>query len=263
MARLGRLIAPRSITLRPRRRLPNVPGLGPEKPGTPSAATLSSVFRRLRAEFLAGVMVLLPLGVIGYLAWSAFQIAERSVLPVTRAVIGVSGDVLIPILAFVLLFGFVVLVGVLTKGAFGRRQAQRMNRLVERIPIAGSLIAAVRQVADTVLNKKDRNLKQTCLIEFPKAGTWCLGLVSADPRGEIADRLPSADEMLAVYVGLPPFTAAFLVFVPKKDVIMLDMKADDEVKLLATAGIAYPAEDAEDAPPDPGRVTSPSSPHPR
>ena len=196
---------------------------------------------RLRADFLVGVMVLLPLGVIGYIAWSAYRLVDLSVLPVTRRVIGPNRDFLLPLVAIVLLLAFILLVGFLAKGDLGSRVTRRVNRAVDRIPVAGALIGAVRQVADTVLNKTEGNLKQTCLVEFPKAGTWVVGLVSAKPQGEIAAKIPGGEAMVAVYVGLPPFTAAFLLFVPKKAVIFLEMAAEDEVKLLATAGIAYPS----------------------
>ena len=199
-----------------------------------------SLFMRLRSDIIAVVMVLLPLGVIGYLAFMAFQLIRGTILPAVMEVIGVTGGVLVPLISLVVLIALVWLVGVAARGAIGRRLTERLHGMMERLPGVGTLIGAVRQVADTALNKSDRNLKQTCLVEFPKPGTWSLGLISADPRGEIAARLPTGEEMLAVYIGLPPFTSAFLVYVPKKDVILLDMAADDEVRLLATAGIAYP-----------------------
>ena len=46
--------------------------------------------------------------------------------------------------------------------------------------------------------------------------------------------------MVAVFIGLTPLTSGFLVFVPEKDVIFLDMKADDVVKLIVSAGLVYP-----------------------
>ena len=213
---------------------------GPSIPDRPSSP--AGLFDRFVKNFVTGAMVLLPLGVIGFLAWSAYSLVKTSVLPVAEKLLGPEGHVLLPLLAIVLLLAVIVLVGLLANGPVGHRMTQAMNQAISRIPVMGPMIAAVRQVAATVLNKTDRNLQQTCMIEFPKAGTWCLGLVSADPRGEIAARLPSGEDMLAVYVGLPPFTSAFLVFVPRKDVIVLKMAADDAVRLLATAGIAYPAD---------------------
>jgi uncharacterized membrane protein len=47
--------------------------------------------------------------------------------------------------------------------------------------------------------------------------------------------------MVAVFVGLTPLTSGFLVFVPEKDVILLDLKTDEVVKLIVSAGLVYPA----------------------
>ena len=33
--------------------------------------------------------------------------------------------------------------------------------------------------------KQDGILNQTCLVEFPNAGHWCIGLISARRQGEI------------------------------------------------------------------------------
>lgn len=206
----------------------------------PDARQTQGLLQRLRNDFIAGIMVLLPLGVVGYLLFTVFQLVRGTVLPAVRAVIGPRGDVLLPLLGVLLVVALVLGAGMAAKGALGRRITVRLHGLMERLPVVGTLIGAVRQVADTALNKSDRNLKQVCLVEFPRPGTWSLGLVSADPRGEIAANLPPGEEMLAVYIGLPPFTAAFLVFVPKSQVILLQMAADEEVRLLATAGIAYP-----------------------
>jgi uncharacterized membrane protein len=198
------------------------------------------LFKRLTANFLAGALVLLPLGVIGYFAWVAYGLVKQSVLPLAEKLLGPERMVMMPSMVGVLLLGLVILIGALAKGPVGRRVTQRVNAAVERIPVAGPMIGAVRQVAETVLNKQDGTLKQACLIEFPKADSWTLGLISAEPQGEIAANLPKGEDMVAVYIGPPPFTSAFLVFVPRASVIPLQMSADDEVRLLATAGIAYP-----------------------
>jgi uncharacterized membrane protein len=66
-------------------------------------------------------------------------------------------------------------------------------------------------------------------------------MVATKPKGEIAEKLPNGDGLVAVFIGLTPMTSGFLVFVPESDVIILDMKTDEAVKLIVSAGLVYPA----------------------
>jgi uncharacterized membrane protein len=66
-------------------------------------------------------------------------------------------------------------------------------------------------------------------------------MVATKPKGEIADKLPNGEGMVAVFIGLTPLTSGILIFVPERDVIILDLKADEAVKLIVSAGLVYPA----------------------
>ncbi len=65
-------------------------------------------------------------------------------------------------------------------------------------------------------------------------------MVATKPKGEIAQKLPNGDGMVAVFIGLTPMTSGFMIFVPDRDVIPLDLKADEAVKLIVSAGLVYP-----------------------
>ena len=66
-------------------------------------------------------------------------------------------------------------------------------------------------------------------------------MVATKPKGEIAEKLPGGAEMVAVFIGLTPLTSGFLIFVPEREVILLDLKADEAMKLIVSAGLVYPA----------------------
>ena len=83
-------------------------------------------------------------------------------------------------------------------------------------------------------------------MQFPTPGVWAVGFVAAKPKGEIAARLPNIDDMITVFVALTPLTSGFLVYVPARDVIMLDMTLEEAFKLVISAGLVYP--NGKDAP---------------
>ena len=76
------------------------------------------------------------------------------------------------------------------------------------------------------------------LVEFPRPGYWAVGMVATTPKGEIADKLPGDEPKVAVFLGLTPMTSGILLFVPQSEVIALDMKTDEAVKLIVSAATA-------------------------
>lgn len=209
-----------------------------------------SLLAGLRANFLTGLVVVLPIGLTIYLIWSVVGWLDGWFLPLVpeayhpnelaRRLFGPGSYVQIRGVGVVVFLVFTIVVGWIAKGIIGRSVLHRIEALVNRMPVVRSLYSGLKQIAETVFDKKESSFEQTCLIEFPKPGTWSVGFVSSRPRGEIAHRLPGDQEMVAVFVGLTPFTSGFLVFVPRKDVIPLEMKSEDVAKLVVSGGIVYP-----------------------
>lgn len=209
-----------------------------------------SLLAAMRANFLTGLVVVLPIGLTVYLIWSVVGWLDGWFLPlippywqpneVLHRWFGPEMAIQVRGVGVVVFLVFTFLIGWIAKGLIGRSVLGWMERLVDRTPIVRSLYSGLKQIAETVFDKKESSFEQTCLIEFPKPGTWCVGLVSSRPKGEIAERLPGGEEMVSVFVGLTPFTSGFLVFVPKKDVILLNMKTEDVAKLVVSGGIVYP-----------------------
>jgi uncharacterized membrane protein len=133
---------------------------------------------------------------------------------------------------------FTTVMGWIAKGLIGRSILTRLDRLVDRMPVVRSLYGALKQVAETVFNKTESSFEKVCLVEFPRPGVWVLGLISARPKGEIAEKLGL--DMIAVFIGLTPFTSGFVAFVPRQDVIELDLSPEDAAKLVASGGLVYP-----------------------
>ena len=64
--------------------------------------------------------------------------------------------------------------------------------------------------------------------------------VSTRTRGEIPGRVGEA-EMVSVFLPTTPNpTSGFLLFVPRKDVIILDMTVEEAAKLVISAGLVVP-----------------------
>ncbi len=205
----------------------------------------------LRASFLTGLVVVLPVGLTLWLTWAAIGWLDGWILPLIPAAYqpeAIVHRIFGPEAAFPLrgvgvavFLVFTVIIGWMARGLIGRSLVRQAERLVDRVPVVRSVYGGFKQIAETVFSQKERSFDRTCLVPFPREGTWAVGLVATKPRGEIAARLPSGEEMIAVFVALTPLTSGMLLYVPARDVIFLDMKPDEAAKLIVSGGMVYPA----------------------
>ncbi len=205
----------------------------------------------LRASFLTGLVVVLPIGLTIYFVWAVIGWIDGWILPLIpspykpdaliRDWFGPDYEFPVRGVGVLVFLVFTILVGWLAKGLIGRSVIRSGEDLVDRMPVVRSVYGAIKQVAETFFNKKDQSFDKVVLVEFPRAGSFALGFVSTRPKGELAERLAAiGPDMSAVFVGLTPFTSGMLLFVPTKDLIVMDMGVDDAAKLIVSGGLVYP-----------------------
>jgi uncharacterized membrane protein len=206
---------------------------------------------RLRASFLTGLVVVLPIGLTIYFVWAFIGWLDGWILPLIPS--SYQPDALIgrwfgPAYEFpvrgvgvlVFLF-FTIVIGWLAKGFIGRSVIRQGELIVDRMPVVRSVYGAIKQVAETFFNKKEKSFDKVVLVEFPRPGSWAIGFLSTRPKGELAEKLEAmGPDISAVFVGLTPFTSGMLLFVPTKDLVMMDMGVDDAAKLIVSGGLVYP-----------------------
>lgn len=206
---------------------------------------------RLRANFLTGLVVVLPIGLTIYFVWTLIGWIDGWILPLIpssyqpealmKYYLGPEANFPVRGVGVLVFLIFTVIIGWIAKGLIGRSVIHWGEDMVNRMPIVRSVYGAIKQVAETFFNKKEQSFDKVCLLEFPRAGSYALGFLSTRPKGELATRLKSlGDEMSAVFVGLTPFTSGMLLFVPTKDLVILDMGVDDAAKLIVSGGLVYP-----------------------
>ena len=205
-----------------------------------------------RSSFLTGLIVVLPIGLTIYFIWTLVGWIDAWILPLIPSayqpealmhhVFGPEVDFPVRGVGVLVFLVFTVIIGWMAKGLFGRSVIRFGEDLVDRTPIVRSVYGAIKQIAETFFSKKEASFDQVCLVEFPRPGSWALGFISTRPKGELAARLIAlGDEYSAVFVGLTPFTSGLLLFVPTKDLTILDMKIDEAAKLIVSGGLVYPS----------------------
>jgi uncharacterized membrane protein len=133
------------------------------------------------------------------------------------------------------------LIGALTAGVLGRVYVRLTDRVITRMPVVRGIYAAVKQIFETVLAKQSNSFREVVLIQWPREGMWTIAFVTAAVEGELQRR--TGEDTIAVYVPTTPNpTSGYLMFVPRKDAITLDMAVEDAIKYVISTGIVTPPE---------------------
>ena len=201
-----------------------------------------NLFQRLRSNFLTGLVLITPIILTIYLLWGVINFIDDKVVPWLPNKYNPSTYLGkdIPGLGVMTFLVFTTIVGMVTKGFFGRQLIKYWQSLVDRTPVFRSIYNALKQIAETVFTKSDQTFKSACLVEYPRRGIWVVAFVSTITRGEIKEKI-NKDEILTVFVPTTPNpTSGFLLFTPKKDVIILKMSVENAAKLVISAGLVVP-----------------------
>jgi uncharacterized membrane protein len=79
-------------------------------------------------------------------------------------------------------------------------------------------------------------------VEFPAPGMWSLVFLSTPPGSDITAHLPSQEEHASVFMPCTPNpTTGFFFYVPRREIIELDIPVEEAAKLIMTAGMIQPS----------------------
>jgi len=218
----------------------------PRKPG---------ILARLRSNFLAGLIIVAPIGLTIWLIWTVVGWVDSWVWPfvpqayhpeaLMNRILGREADEELYInvrgLGVIIFLAFTILVGWIGKGLIGRSFLSWGERLVDRTPVVRSVYNAAKQIAETVFSQRETSFDKACLVEYPRRGVWAIAFISINAKGEIDAKLNDGEPITTVFLPTTPNpTSGFLLFVPQRDVTLLDMTVEDAAKLVISAGLVYP-----------------------
>ena len=197
----------------------------------------------LRANFLTGLVVIAPIGLTIWLIWAVIGWIDGFVLPFVpnrfkpEQYIGIN----LRGVGVIFFLAFTVCVGYFAKGLIGRSLLRWGESLVNRTPVVRSIYSGLKQIAETVFAQTETSFDKAVLVEYPRRGVWAIAFISTDARGEIATNIPVNEDKAAVFLPTTPNpTSGFLLYVPKSELIYLEMTVEDAAKLVISAGLVYP-----------------------
>ncbi|GAB2182736.1 DUF502 domain-containing protein [Roseibium sp. LAB1] len=203
----------------------------------PRAAT------RLRNYFLTGLVIAGPIGITLWLTWTFIKWVDGWVKPFVPKLYNPDTYLPFPIPGFGLIVAVFVLtvVGFFAANFLGRSLISVGEKIVGRMPLVRNIYSGLKQIFETVLDQRGSSFTTAALIEYPRRGLWAIVFISTDTKGEVERKLKDQADTLSVFLPTTPNpTSGFLLFVPKEDVIELDMSVEDAAKLVISAGLVNP-----------------------
>ena len=186
----------------------------------------------LRNYFIAGIVVLIPIGFTLYITKILISISSnlipKNINPNHYLPFNIPGvEIVISVI-------FITIIGGISLSFFGRRILELIDELFKRIPFLRTVYSAIVQMTET-FSKKDDGKKSVVLIEYPRKGVWAVGFATKENKGEMAQK--TNKKLVNVFVPTTPNpTSGFLLMFPIEDVIYLNMSFEEASKFIVSAG---------------------------
>ena len=191
-----------------------------------------SLFIRLRNYFITGAIVLIPIGITIYLTLFIIKISSsflpKKINPNNYLPFDIPGiEILITII-------FITFVGGLSLSFLGKKFLEIFNNILKKIPILRTIYSAVGQLTESFTQSKKKK-KSVVILEYPRKGIWVVGFATKENNGEISKK--TNEKLVNIFVPTTPNpTSGFLLMVPKKDLIYLDMSFEEASRFIVSAG---------------------------
>ena len=196
--------------------------------------------KRLRRYLVAGILVWAPLAVTFLLLRFAVNLMDKTLRIIPQQyrpeeLLGFH----IPGLGIILTFLVLVLTGMLAANFVGRYVVGGWESLLDRIPVVRSIYSAAKNFAEIVFSDSEHSFKRVLLIEYPRKGVYSLAFQTSAELGEVQGR--TGEDVVCCFVPTTPNpTSGYVLIVPRKDVVFLDMEVDEALKMIISLGVVVP-----------------------
>ena len=191
-----------------------------------------SFFSRLRNNFIAGIVVLIPIGITLYLTLFFVKISGKIIPKRINPNNYLPFD--IPGVEIIIALFLITFIGWISLSFIGKKFFEIFNNFLKKIPILRTIYSAIGQMTES-FTKSDNSEKSVVLLEYPRKGIWVVGFATKENYGVIKDKVN--EDLVNVFVPTTPNpTSGFLLMLPKKDLIYLSVSFEQASKFIVSAG---------------------------
>jgi uncharacterized membrane protein len=195
------------------------------------------IFKHLRAKILAGVLVILPLGITIFILKFVYTALDDRVGPIGPEVTHFlfHRELHIPGLGIIIFFLLLYLLGLITTNVMGRKLVGWGDRFFTNLPIVKKIYLSSKQLTDAFSATRKGSFRQAVFVEFPQEGSFVLGFIT----NELSDLTPQTKVTVFVPTAFVP-PQGILFFLPKERIIPSQMTIEEAIKTIMSVGIVTP-----------------------
>ena len=196
--------------------------------------------KNIQKYLIAGLLVWLPIVVTVLLFRFLISLMDQTLilLPTQirpESLLGFS----LPGLGVILTLLVLLVTGIFAANIVGKTMVGFGERLLKRIPIVRSVYSAAKNFSELVFSETGQSFKKVLLIEYPRKGIYSLAFQTSTALGEVQKETGS--DVVCTFVPTTPNpTSGYIIILPKKDVIEMDMNVDEAFKMIVSLGVVVP-----------------------
>ena len=200
-----------------------------------------NLLQRLRTYFLTGIAVTAPIGITVYISIIFINFIDRNVKNLVPATYNPDSYLPfnIPGTGLIVAVLLLIIIGFFTASFFGKFFVKIGEKFINRLAVFRSIYNALKQVFQTVLGSSSKAFREVVLIQYPRKGIWAVAFITAQTSGEVLKKLKK--KHVNVFLPTTPNpTSGFMLIIPDKDLIKLNMNIEQGMKLVISGGIITP-----------------------
>lgn len=204
------------------------------------------MIKKLRNAFIAGIVLLAPLGVTIFVVnFLRVNIGAPVSVPISAFLFSDLDTVhawlntLIEFVAIIVVVIVITCLGFLSNYFLGKIIVRFTERIIQALPFINTIYKTVKQIVDTFSKQQKAVFQEVVIIEYPRKGVYVLGFLTSKAKGEIQEKTQA--ELINVFVPTTPNpTSGFLLMVPEEEIKYMDMTVGEGMKLIVSGGAVTP-----------------------
>lgn len=199
---------------------------------------------KIRTNFFTGALVVIP---VVLTVWVLYFIIDKLNLflldPIMNSLRSWVPEQNIEALTKLLIFFFLMtcltMVGFATRIILLRNIFGFGERILCRVPMISTIYRSIKEMSSAFFSQSNSIFQKVVLVEYPRKGVYQLGFITSETRGEIQEK--TKETVVNVFIPTTPNpTSGMLVFIPREDIVPLDMSVAEGMKMVISGGAVVP-----------------------
>lgn len=198
---------------------------------------MKKIFKHLRTKIIAGLLVILPLGITIFILKFIFTALDNFVGPLGPRVTHFlfQREIHLPGLGIIIFFLLLYFLGLIATNVMGRKLVGWTDRFFTNLPIIKNIYLSSKQLTDAFSASRKGSFRQAVFVEFPQPGNFVLGFVT----NEITDTTTEVKVTVFIPTAFVP-PQGFTLFLPREKVIPSQLSIEEAIKAIMSVGIVTP-----------------------